>query len=152
MQASSVMVQSPRLRDVIAETTGLRLGPGSRGDLQRALEAAGEELGFENAGAFAASLLERGASEAHVQALARQLTVGETYFFRDKKVFAAIAQTVLPELVRRRRGGQQRLRVWSAGCSSGEEAYSLAILVRQALPDLADWRVTVLGTDINLDA
>ena len=56
---------------------------------------------------------------------------------------------MLPELFRRRRGREQRLRLWSAACSTGEEPYSLAILVRQLLPDWQDWNLTILATDIN---
>ena len=56
---------------------------------------------------------------------------------------------VLPELIDRRRNGERRLRLWSAACCSGEEAYSLAISVRKALPDPTGWQVTILGTDIN---
>jgi chemotaxis protein methyltransferase CheR len=77
------------------------------------------------------------------------LTIGETYFFRERKTFDALAQRILPELIRRRRGREQRLRLWSAACSTGEEPYSLAILVQQLLPDWRDWHVTILATDIN---
>src|SRR5262249_42322976 len=51
----------------------------------------------------------------------------------------------------RRRQGSRRLRIWSAGCASGEEPYTLAMLVRGLIPDLADWNVEILGTDINLE-
>lgn len=81
--------------------------------------------------------------------LASHLTVGETYFFRGKRTFEIIEEHVLPELARLRRGAEQRLRLWSAGCCTGEEPYSMAISVRKALPDLADWHVTILGSDIN---
>ena len=85
--------------------------------------------------------------------LAGHLTVGETYFFRDRSCFEALEQQVLPSLIASRRAaGILRLRLWSAGCATGEEAYSLAILVNRLLPDRTDWVVTVLATDINPDA
>jgi chemotaxis protein methyltransferase CheR len=79
--------------------------------------------------------------------------VGETYFFRDRALFEALEEHVLPPLIEsRRRQGSLRLRLWSAGCASGEEPYSLAILLDRLLPDLPAWSVTILATDINLDA
>ncbi len=84
------------------------------------------------------------------QRLASELTVGETCFFRDKGVFDALETRILPALVAERRAaGIRRLRLWCAACASGEEAYSLAILLDRMLPDLSDWSVTLLATDIN---
>ena len=78
------------------------------------------------------------------------LTVCETYFFRNASQFEALRKHVLPELIaERRRQGNLSLRLWSAGCASGEEAYSLAILVRELLPDWQNWQLDILGTDIN---
>src|SRR5262245_52177051 len=57
--------------------------------------------------------------------LVSELTVGETYFFREPEQFEAIRRRILPE-IRRRRGAEHAIRVWSAACASGEEAYSLA--------------------------
>jgi len=85
--------------------------------------------------------------------LARYLTVGETYFFRDPACFAALEHEVLPALIAERRAAHiLRLRLWSAACATGEEPYSLAILLDRLLPDRADWSVTILATDINPDA
>ncbi len=81
--------------------------------------------------------------------LASHLTIGETYFFRERKTLDVLATKVLPELIDRRRGRDQRLRLWSAACATGEEPYSLAMLVQQLLPDWRDWRITILATDIN---
>jgi chemotaxis protein methyltransferase CheR len=90
-------------------------------------------------------LLEQEAVSAETGALARSLTVGETYFFRNRDHFRAVAELVLPECLR---SGKQRLRVLSAGCSSGEEAYSLAILARSALPGTA-FELEIRGVDVN---
>lgn len=78
-------------------------------------------------------------------------TNGETYFFRDSGQFTLLKKTVLPELIERRKT-MRSLRIWSAGCSTGEEAYSLAILVDQLLPLRANWRVYILGTDVDSGA
>lgn len=77
------------------------------------------------------------------------ITIGETFFFRYAEQFAALRETILPELIGRKRS-ERRLRIWSAGCATGAEPYSLAILVSQLLGDeLKVWRIGIVGTDIN---
>jgi chemotaxis protein methyltransferase CheR len=118
-------------------------------DLQRGLAGAADEFGFDDVAGCADWLLSAPLTKAQLEVLASHLTIGETYFLRDKKTLDVLATRVLPQLIDARRGREQRLRLWSAACCSGEEAYSLAILVHQLLPDLADWHVTILATDIN---
>ena len=139
----------PRLSEFIAEQTGLHFPPERRPDLQRGLTAAAAEFGFANSVSCADWLLSTPLTRPQLHTLASHLTVGETYFFRERKTFDALANHILPELIRRRRGREQRLRLWSTACSTGEEPYSLAILVQQLLHDWRDWRVTILATDIN---
>jgi chemotaxis protein methyltransferase CheR len=91
--------------------------------------------------------LERCPSASEIGALARELTVGETYFFRNSEQFHALAEVALPERMRDRRGPGE-LRLLSAGCSSGEEAYSIAIVARETVADPA-WDVLVRAVDIN---
>ena len=79
------------------------------------------------------------------------LTIGETYFFRDRSQFEALRFHLLPEIIKRRRG-ERRLRLWSAGCASGEEPYSLAMLLTEIIPDLDRWSISILGTDINKES
>jgi len=79
------------------------------------------------------------------------LTTGETYFFRIPSHFKIIKEVLIPEIVSRHRE-DRKIRVWSAGCSTGEEPYSLAILLAETLPDLSDWDIFILGTDINREA
>ncbi|MCX7206969.1 MAG: chemotaxis protein CheR [Proteobacteria bacterium] len=79
------------------------------------------------------------------------LTVGESYFFRDQGQFSLLRDHILPELIAHN-SESRRLRIWSAACSSGEEAYSMAILLSQLLPVLAagqKWDITIVASDIN---
>lgn len=80
-------------------------------------------------------------------ALAALLTTGESYFFRDRLQFALLKNRILPELIKKSK--RRRLRVWSAGCSSGEEPYSLAMLISELLPVRDHWQIQILGTDLN---
>jgi chemotaxis protein methyltransferase CheR len=82
------------------------------------------------------------------------IAINVSSFFRDLIVFEIIAQTVLPEIIKnKRRTGSKEIRVWSAGCAAGEEPYSLAILIHEAL-EKADlkWNVHIFGTDIDKDS
>ncbi|WP_201859172.1 CheR family methyltransferase [Microvirga soli] len=81
--------------------------------------------------------------------LEAEITIGETFFFRYAEQFAALRATILPEIIERK-AATRRLRIWSAGCSTGAEPYSLAILANEILGEsLGTWRVSILGTDIN---
>jgi chemotaxis protein methyltransferase CheR len=138
-----------RLGEFIAQHTGLDFPPERHPDLRRALASAAEEFGFHDSADCARWLLSKTLSPAQLNALASHLTVGETYFFREQPAFAALSQHILPELLHQRRGREQHLRLWSAACCTGEEPYSLAILVDQLLGRAPDWHVTILATDIN---
>jgi len=87
-------------------------------------------------------------SRQELKKLLGLLTIGETYFFRYLPHYEALIQSVLPEFIERNRH-KRTLRIWSAGCSSGEEPYSIAMLLLEHFPQLADWDVHILATDIN---
>jgi chemotaxis protein methyltransferase CheR len=81
--------------------------------------------------------------------LVAQLTIGETYFFRDEGQFAAIRDVVLPDILERNRHSKQ-LRIWSAGCATGAESYSLAILLsRELVAWMEGWQIHIYASDLN---
>jgi len=85
--------------------------------------------------------------------LANDLLINVTEFFRDRDAFLFLRNTVLPELVERGRKRGRQLRFWSAGCSTGEEAYSLVIGLAEILgPELAQWNIRVFATDVDEEA
>ena len=118
-------------------------------DLERGIRSAAPELGFKDVESCIRWLISSPLTRNQIEILASHLTVGETYFFRDKRSFEILEEHILPELIRSRRGTEQRLRIWSAGSATGEEPYSIAILLNKIIPDLKDWNVTILATDIN---
>lgn len=114
-------------------------------------EVLAERLGVSNL--LAPAYLDRFeglAARDEIAALARVLTVPETYFFRNIAQFHALEQAALPARMRARRG-DKRLSLLSAGCASGEEPYSLAISLRESICD-SDWQATIVGVDINPSA
>ncbi len=76
------------------------------------------------------------------------LVTSETSFFRDFTPFEVLRKQVIPELIEAR-GAARKLAFWSAACSTGQEAYTIAILLREYFPQLANWQITLLGTDIS---
>ena len=83
--------------------------------------------------------------------LATSLTTGETFFFRGKAHTELLRKQILPEVIKNRQE-ERSLRIWSAGCSSGEEAYSIAIMLDELLGPRNNWSLYLLGTDIDVDA
>lgn len=118
-------------------------------DLERGISSASEKLGFKDAESCIKWLVASSLTKKQIEILASYLTTGETYFFREKTSFEALEEYILPHLICSRRGRDQYLRIWSAGCSSGEEPYSIAILLSKMISDLKDWNITILATDIN---
>lgn len=135
----------------VAARIGLHFPPPRWPDMLRGLTRAAPAFGFTTVEPCVRWLMSCELSRQQVEILASQLSVGETYFFREPGVFAALEKEILPPLIAARRASGRQLRLWSAGCCTGEEAYSLAILLARLIPDLADWKVSVLGTDINPD-
>ena len=135
--------------EFVALRIGLHFPPERWRDVERGITAAASELGFPDVESCARALLSAPLTQAQLEVLASHLTVGETYFFREKKSFEALEEHILPELLRARRGAERRLRIWSAGCCTGEEPYSVAMLLDRLIPDAEAWNVTILATDIN---
>lgn len=136
-----------RFRSVVATRFGLQYEEGKldylADVLRQRLDATGSTL--------AATYLEELSSPLRAderQVLASQLTVNETFFFRNADNFRALAGHVMPERIRAK-GQTRTLRILSAGCASGEEPYSLAMMVRDALPDFERWDVQIVGVDLN---
>ncbi|MGH6908423.1 MAG: CheR family methyltransferase, partial [Aestuariivirga sp.] len=106
-------------------------------------------LGLKDFGDYRALLLGPNAG-AELQHFVNALTTNKTEFFRESHHFDHLLATVLPWL-RKRAHGNPKLRIWSAGCSSGQEPYSIAMTLCGALADMSRWDAKILGTDIDTD-
>lgn len=137
------------LRAYLLAHLGLSYSKNHEKDLSRKIEYAAKEFGYANPARFVDWLLEAKLTDQQTGALASHLTIGETYFLREKKSFDFLEQLYLPGLIQKRYGADKRLRVWCAGCATGEEAYSIAIVLLQSIPDILHWDISILATDIN---
>ncbi len=119
-------------------------------EVHRKLSMEAKDRGHGDAQAFARYLLEEACCEDRVRLLASMLTIGETYFFREYDALEALLHHALPEILR---DGEIRkdktIRLWSAGCSTGEEAYTVAMMLTEALRGNRPWTFTLLATDVN---
>jgi len=135
---------------VISEKLGLHFPENRFGDLSSGISMAARELGFDEDGDdFTSLLVEQKLSARQLDALAEQLTIGETYFFREKQTLSAFREMIIPSLVKEREHTTRSIRLWSAGCCSGEEPYTLAMILSEIIPNIGSWDITILATDIN---
>lgn len=136
----------------ILDAVGLRRQEGDELKLRRWLEPRLRALRLPSLCAYAQLIASREPlGQQERERLMGHFSTGETYFLRDRDLYALLARRILPELVERRKT-QRTLRLWSAGCASGEEAYSLAMLLDEMSGPLAGWDVRILGTDISGEA
>ena len=135
-----------RLRRVVHARTGIALSDAKRELVYGRLARRIRELRL---GSFTqyCELVEAGDPE-ETQELTNAITTNLTSFFRENYHFEQLAAKVLPELEAKRAAGR-RMRFWSAGCSTGQEPYSMAIVLREAMGRLQNWDIRVLATDID---
>jgi chemotaxis protein methyltransferase CheR len=139
--------------DFIKNEIGLNFSQDKLSDLERGIHSAAKIFKFDDTETCIQWLMTEKLNKKQVEILASTLTVGETYFFRDHSMFDLLEKEILPMLIEKRiNENDKRIRIWSAGCSSGEEPYSIAITLMKLIPNISDWNITILATDINTEA
>ena len=141
-----------RFRDFILERIGLDFPEDKRHLLTRGLAEVLTLTGNSNLDQLYLMLQSRAATNALWDQVISVLTVGETYFFRNANHWDALRTQILPELMAQREHSTRRIRIWSAGCATGEEPYSIAMLLRETIPNLDSWNILILATDLNREA
>lgn len=136
--------------DLLFSRTGQHLSESRRWRIQTALAGLFRERGISNLDQLVC-LLADPRETTLAQDVVEALLNNETYFFRDRIMFDLLARVVLPDLAARR-AGSRRLTIWSAGCSTGQEALSLAMLFAEEPQRWDGWRIDILGTDISSKA
>lgn len=138
-----------KLREYLLKNLGLSFSVNRNAELYSKMGEACKEFNFNDADRFIEWLLNKTLDKSQVEKLASFITIGETYFLREKKALDYLEHEYLPRLIKERKGKHQYIKIWSAGCSSGEEAYSVAIMLKRLIPNLQEWDITLMATDIN---
>ncbi len=136
------------LRDFIHDYCGIYFDDGSKFLLERRLSRRLEQHRLKNFEEYYHFLKYDRKREEELVVLVDNLTTNETYFFRESPQLRAFSEEILPEL-RQSLAARKVLRIWSAGCSTGEEPYTIAILLLESGDWWRDWQVEILGSDIN---
>jgi chemotaxis protein methyltransferase CheR len=137
-------------QELLQERCGLHFPGEKLSDLERGLTSVMASAGISSVDEFYLELYQSSILDPLWKQFVNQLTIGETYFFRNRWHFKALRESVLPRLIdARRRENNRSLRIWCAGCSTGEEPYSIAILLHELIRDMYNWHISILATDIN---
>ncbi|MFZ5444022.1 MAG: CheR family methyltransferase [Myxococcota bacterium] len=144
-------VEFRALRRTVELLTGIAVGETKRPMIQSRLAPRLRARGVDFAG-YCALLETPEGRRSETQALINAVTTNKTSFFREPHQFAALAREWIPSVVEKaRREGRKRLRIWSAACSTGQEPWTLAMVLAEALPDLPSWDAKILASDIDTD-
>lgn len=134
------------LRHVVMQNAGIVLGPSKRQLVQGRLVRRIRELGLKSFAQYCDYVRDSGPEE--LVNLINAITTNVTSFFRENHHFEQLAKKMLPEAMKRN-AQSRRIRIWSAGCSSGEEPYSIAMTVAEIMPAGQRWDLKILATDID---
>ena len=135
------------LRDVVNAYCGLDLAPEQRGSVERRLRERLPILGIDSFTEYVRVLRSDPHAKAELEEAVECLTTNETYFRREEYQLRAFKDEVIPMLAKQA-AGRKRLAVWSAGCSTGEEVYTLATVLLDS-PEIIGWDLLVYGSDIS---
>jgi chemotaxis protein methyltransferase CheR len=142
--------QFEKLAGKIYSQLGLQFDEKKNYFLQKRVEKRMQTLGLDDPQKYLFMLCYADADGVEMQALANLITTNETYMFREYEQLEAFADHCLPELLSAKESrGDHTLRIWSAGCASGEEAYTLAIILREVFPQSQFWNCEIVATDID---
>ncbi len=135
------------LASLLEARTGQQLTMSRRWRIETALASLLRERGISSLDELI-TILVMGREPSLSNQVVEALLNNETYFFRDRTPFDLLSSHALPELAKRR-AASRRIRIWSAGCSTGQEAYSLAMLFAESQPAWREWTVDILATDVS---
>lgn len=140
--------QIQRVSDYILDNTGLHFPPNKWDAIKKGVRFAAIEHGLDIL-SFVHQLFEPSFTKSLLKSLIRHLTIGETYFLRDKNLFQTLKDNIIRSIIEQKQPGEKKINFLSAGCATGEEPYSIAILMDHVFPQLRQWKITIVGTDIN---
>lgn len=134
------------ITNFLLETTGLSLGENKEYLLEARLIPLAQSHGMNGIEDLVLSLRSR-LDKTLEKDVMEAMTTNESSFFRDRRPFDELKEHILPNLIAERKT-TQKLRIWCAACSNGQEPYSIVMTLREHFPELADWNIQIIGTDL----
>ncbi|MDX6199032.1 MAG: chemotaxis protein methyltransferase CheR [Actinomycetota bacterium] len=134
-----------QLRTLLARSAGLVFDEARRDSVAYCIAERLRVTGARDVSSYLGLLTD----PAERQQLLNEVTIQETHFFRNPPQIRALRKYVIPELLKHGDSHGRRIRIWSAGCSTGEEPYTIAMVLRELLPTTAGWDVKVVATDVS---
>ena len=141
---------SDRIKELavlVHDRMGLHFTDDKKRELTHGVARIAKVLGYSSTDSFVDFLLVNEWNQEILDSLASELTIGETYFLRDRKMFDMIENCVIPE-----KSNDRKLKFWCAACSTGEEPYSIALVLDRTIPDISSWDIEIFASDINSHA
>ena len=132
---------------LIHDRIGLHFSENKKRVMLQGIARAGKALDYSSTDSFVDFLLKNEWNQEIIDSIVSELTIGETYFLRNRKMFDMIENCVIPE-----KSKDKKLKFWSAACSTGEEPYSIAAVLDRRIPQISSWDIEILASDINRDA
>ena len=133
-------------RKLVEQRSGIVLEPGKEYLIESRLAQVARTQGFSSVDELASELARASFNSLHRQVV-EAMTTNETSWFRDVHPFEALKKRILPDLIESR-ATEGKLNIWCAAASTGQEPYTLAMIIRENFPKLKDWRISILATDI----
>ncbi|GAB4147183.1 MAG: protein-glutamate O-methyltransferase CheR [Planctomycetaceae bacterium] len=135
------------LSNFLLGTSGLSLGPGKEYLMESRLIPLAQSLDLDDIGQLVEAL--KSGSDPRIEsAVTEAMTTNETSFFRDKKPFEELRETILPELINLKQDSKS-LRIWCAAASTGQEPYTIKMVLKEHFPELDNWNIELVATDID---
>jgi chemotaxis protein methyltransferase CheR len=143
------MLQSDfdQIRKLVLERSGIVLDSGKQAMVEQKLGPVAKDKGYPDATAFAKEVIKNPLGGLSTM-LIEEIATPETGFFRDNRAFKALKEAVLPQLLESR-GNERTLNIWSGGCSTGQEPYSILMMLQDNFPQLKGWTIRFIATDIS---
>ena len=143
-----------RYAKLVYERTGIRIPPQKKMLLSNRVRRRLRETGIQGFATYYDHLKRLRPNDPEWDAFLQEITTHETYLFRDEGQWEWFGKSYLPQLAAEARSArrQRRLRIWSAACSTGDEAFTAACCIAASLPNYKDWNVRIVGTDIGIGA
>ncbi|RMF95194.1 MAG: protein-glutamate O-methyltransferase CheR [Planctomycetota bacterium] len=145
--------QLRRYADLIYRRTGIRISPQKKTLLSNRLRRRLRETGIKGYDEYYQHLTSLKPDDPEWDGFLQEITTHETYLFRDEAQWAWFRKQFLPEMeARAKKTGRRQLKIWSAACSTGDEAMTIATCIAASLPNFQRWNIRILGTDIGIGA